>query len=162
MSRYSVEGAIENGGDRELCGGFQGGGGLPLPMASEPIKPPPYPVYTAPAPINDTGIIPLEYVVLVELDPQEEKTAGGIILPTTVQDKDKLSTQEGTLIDASPHAFSYADDWPADRPPPRIGQRVMFKRYDGSIHEREINGVKRNFRLLNDKSIIAIIEGKGG
>lgn len=106
---------------------------------------------------NNSGLTPVEYFVVVELDPVEEKTAGGIILPTTIQDKDKLSTQEGTLVAVSPHAFSYADNWP-DGSVPQVGQRVLFKRYSGALHERTVCGVKRDYRLLNDKDIIAIVE----
>lgn len=106
--------------------------------------------------MNDSGLTPLEFFVLVELDPQKEKV-GSIYVPTTVQDQDKLSAQEGTLLAVSPHAFSYADGWP-EGSKPVVGQRVLFKRYAGAIHDRTINGVKRSFRLLNDKDIAAKIE----
>ena len=53
---------------------------------------------------NESGLVPVEFFVVVALPPQEEKTAGGIILPSAVQDKDKLATQEGTLVAASPLA----------------------------------------------------------
>ncbi len=102
---------------------------------------------------NDSGLRPLEYFVVVELDPAEEKTAGGIILPSQVKDADKLSTQEGTLVAVSPHAFSYADSWP-EGSVPQVGQRVLFKRYAGALHERG----GRDYRLLNDKDIIAIVD----
>jgi co-chaperonin GroES (HSP10) len=90
---------------------------------------------------------------VVELDKQEERTAGGIILPSKVQDQDKLATQEGTLIAASPHAFTYAEGWP-EGSKPEIGQRVLFKRYAGHLHERNGN----NYRLLNDKDLVAVID----
>jgi co-chaperonin GroES (HSP10) len=32
--------------------------------------------------MNTSGLTPLEFFVVVELDPQEGKSAGGIILPT--------------------------------------------------------------------------------
>jgi co-chaperonin GroES (HSP10) len=108
-------------------------------------------------PTNASGLVPVEYYTVVELDPQEEKTAGGIILVQQTQDADKISAQEGTLVAISPLAFNY-DSWPDDSPKPRVGDRVMFKRFDGHLHEREVGGVKRVFKLLNDKSIIAIVE----
>lgn len=106
---------------------------------------------------NDSGIYPVEYQVLVELDPVAEKTAGGIILPSNVQDKDELAAEEGTLIAVSPLAFDYAENWPEDTKP-QIGQRVMFKRYEGLLRKRTIGGVERSFRLLVDKSIVAVVE----
>lgn len=103
--------------------------------------------------MNNSGLIPLEFFVVVELDTQAEKTAGGIILPTQVKDQDKLSTQEGTLIAVSPHAFTYADGWP-EGSKPEVGQRVLFKRYAGALHERD----GKTYRLLNDKDLVAIVE----
>lgn len=108
--------------------------------------------------MNSSGLRPVEFFVVVELDPHEERTAGGIILPTQTQDRDKLATQEGTLVAASPHAFTYAEGWP-EGSIPQVGQRVLFKKYAGALHERTIDGTKRDFRLLNDKDIIAIVEG---
>lgn len=105
------------------------------------------------ATMNSSGLTPVEFYVVVELDPVEEKTAGGIILPATVKDKNEISAQEGTLVAVSPHAFDYAT-WPDDQGPPEPGNRVLFKRYDGHLHERG----GKTFKLLNDKSIIAVIE----
>ena len=103
--------------------------------------------------MNTSGLVPLEFFVVVALDPLEERTAGGIILPSKVQDQDKLATQEGTLVAVSPHAFTYAEGWP-EGSKPEIGQRVLFKRYAGHLHERD----GRTYRLLNDKDLVAIID----
>lgn len=108
--------------------------------------------------MNRSGLTPVEFYVVVELDPAEQKTAGGIILTSATQDKDKLSAQEGTLVAVSPHAFSYADDWP-EGSVPQVGQRVMFKRYEGTPYEPEGEQGPR-FKLLNDKSIIAIVSAR--
>jgi co-chaperonin GroES (HSP10) len=112
--------------------------------------------------VNDSGLTPLEFFVLVELDPQEKKTAGGIILTENTQERDELAVQEGTLVAISPHAFSYAEDWP-EGSKPEVGQRVLFKRYagtSGGIHRKTVNGVERRWRLMNDKELIAIIESE--
>jgi len=105
--------------------------------------------------MNNSGLTPLEFFVVVELDRDEEKTAGGIILLKQTQDADKLATQEGTLVAVSPHAFTYADNWP-EGSVPQIGQRVLFKRYAGHLHDRD----GKTYRLLNDKDLVAIVETK--
>jgi co-chaperonin GroES (HSP10) len=105
--------------------------------------------------MNASGLKPLEFFVLVELDPQEGRTPGGIILPSKTQDADRLATQEGTLIDVSPHAFTYAENWP-EGSVPKVGDRVLFKRYAGHLHERG----ERSYRLLNDKDLIAIVQSE--
>ena len=105
--------------------------------------------------MNPSGLTPLEFCVVVQLDPTEEKTAGGIILTSQTRERDELAAQEGTLVAMSPHAFSYADDWP-EGSKPEIGERVMWKRYDGTKYEP--NGESGpKFKILNDKSIIAIV-----
>jgi co-chaperonin GroES (HSP10) len=81
--------------------------------------------------MNASGLTPLEFFVIVELDVQAEKTAGGIYLPPQAKDADELSTQEGTLVAASPHAFTYADGWP-EGSKPQAGQRVLFKKFAGA------------------------------
>jgi co-chaperonin GroES (HSP10) len=99
----------------------------------------------------------VEFFVVVELDPAETKTAGGIILLDNTKDRDKLATQEGTLVAVSPHAFTYAEGWP-EGSIPQVGQRVLFKKFAGALHSRKVDGQDRDFRLLNDKDVIAIVE----
>lgn len=103
--------------------------------------------------MNESGLKPMEYNVVVRMDPTEQKTAGGIILPSSKTDRDELATDEGTLVALSPHAFTYAE-WPEDADQPSPGDRVMFAQYAGRIWER--GGVK--YRILKDKDIVAVIE----
>lgn len=100
-----------------------------------------------------SGLQPMEFNVVVALDPTEEKTAGGIILPTTAKDRDELATDEGTLEAVSPHAFSYAE-WTGDVQPPKPGARVLFSRYAGALHER----AGRKYRIIKDKDVVAVVE----
>jgi co-chaperonin GroES (HSP10) len=81
--------------------------------------------------MNTSGLTPLEFFVVVEIE-LERKSPGGIILTTKTQETDKLATQEGVLVAVSPHAFTYADGWP-EGSKPEIGQRVLFKRYAGHL-----------------------------
>lgn len=103
--------------------------------------------------MNLSGLTPVGFCVLVELDALAEKTAGGVYLPPKVQDQDKLSVQEGTLVAVSPHAFNYVENWPDDTKP-EVGQRVLFKRYEGHIHERG----GKTYRLMEDKAVVAIAD----
>ena len=107
--------------------------------------------------MNDSGIRPLEFFCVVELDATETKTPGGIILLENTKERDKLATQEGTLVACSPHAFTYAEGWP-EGSIPKPGARVLFKKFAGALHER--NG--RDYRILNDKDIIAEIQQEPG
>lgn len=102
---------------------------------------------------NESGLQPVEYNVVVRMDPVEEKTASGLFIPQTKQDRDKLSADEGTLVAVSPLAFSYAE-WPEDVQPPKVGDRILMAQFDGRVWER--GGV--TYRLIKDKSVIAVIQ----
>lgn len=99
--------------------------------------------------------IPVAFNVVVELDAAASKTPGGIYLPETVKEKDKLAAEEGTLVALSPLAFSYAtpEEW-GDTRKPQVGDRVMIKRYDGQMRERD----GKTYRIIEDKSLVAVID----
>lgn len=98
-------------------------------------------------------LIPMEFNVVVELDAVAEKTVGGIILPTATVDRDKLAAEEGILVAASPHAFTYAD-WPEGARKPEVGDRVLIAKFAGIQRDRD--GV--SLKIVKDKDIIAIVE----
>jgi co-chaperonin GroES (HSP10) len=102
---------------------------------------------------NESGLKPMEYNVVVEMDPVEDRTASGLYLPPSKVDRDKLATEEGTLAALSPHAFTYAE-WPDGAEPPKVGDRVLIARFAGAIHER----AGKTFRVLKDKDIVAVVE----
>lgn len=104
--------------------------------------------------MTDCPFQPVAFNVVVELDPTETVTKGGIILPDAIKDKDKLATEEGTLVAVSPAAFTYASDEDWGDGKPQIGARVMIKRYDGQMRERD----GKTYRIIEDKSLIAIIK----
>ena len=99
------------------------------------------------------NLIPMEFNVIVELDPTEEVTKGGIILTKATVDRDQLEADEGTLVAVSPHAFSYAE-WPAGSRQPRVGDRVLIARFAGVMRDRD----GKKLKIVKDKDIIAVVE----
>ena len=100
--------------------------------------------------MNEPGIRPLEYKVLVKPLEVEEKTKGGIYLPETTKDKEKFAKQEGILIAVGAIAFT-DPDW-LDRP--KVGDKVLYDRYAGCT----VQGKDGNeYRLIADKEIGAVI-----
>jgi chaperonin GroES len=97
-------------------------------------------------------LIPMEFNVVVELDPVEEKTASGLYLPETKVNRDKLEAEEGTLVAVSPHAFTYAD-WPEGSRKPQVGDRVLIARFAGIQRDRDGTSLK----IVKDKDIIAVV-----
>jgi co-chaperonin GroES (HSP10) len=95
-------------------------------------------------------LIPCEFNVIVELDPTEEKTAGGIILAPDRVERNRLEEVEGTLVAMSPLAGT--EIWQEGHRP-QLGDRVFFARYAGILTERGDRWV----RVCKDKEIVAVV-----
>lgn len=103
---------------------------------------------------NPSGINPTEFRVLVKPDSAEQITKGGIIIPDQAKDREQYAAMKGTLIAASPVAFTYAE-WPEGTPLPKPGDKVLYEKYAGAL-------VKGNdgqeYRVINDKDIHAVLD----
>ncbi|MDR3343931.1 MAG: co-chaperone GroES [Treponema sp.] len=84
---------------------------------------------------------PLADRVMVKLEKNEAKTAGGIIIPDTAQEK----TQTGLVVEVG-------DD--QEKIKVKAGQKVMYDKYAGT--QVKIDGVE--YLILKAADIIAIIE----
>ena len=107
----------------------------------------------APKP-NPAGIRPVEFNVLVLPKKQEERTAGGILIPKGTQERMQAAAVEGEIIAVSPLAFSY-EDW-GNHAMPKVGDRVFFAKYAGMTVEGK-DGVE--YRVLKDKDVCCVIDG---
>ena len=103
-------------------------------------------------------IVPVEYKVLIKpekLDPQSE---GGIWFPDVTRDRQQSAVDRGEVISHG-NGFFKTTDGRLPGPTPKIGDKVIFNRYAGSlITITNKDGVREEFRLCNDKDICAIIE----
>jgi co-chaperonin GroES (HSP10) len=106
--------------------------------------------------MNKTGVRPVEYKILIQVDLVEEKI-GRILIPETAREREQTAHDRGILVDAGDMAFS---DWHGNKP--KIGDKIIFNKYAGTIiqfrEEREL----MKFRLCNDKDICAILEEEDG
>jgi chaperonin GroES len=104
--------------------------------------------------VNDSGIRPMEYNVLVKPAEVETKTKGGLILADSTVEKEEFGRMEGTLVATSPMAFSFAE-WPDGAPKPQVGNRVLFSRYQAT----ELTGRDgAKYWMMKDKSIMGVME----
>jgi chaperonin GroES len=86
---------------------------------------------------------PLADRVIVKLEKSEAKTAGGIIIPDTAQEK----TQTGVVVEVGPGTEK-------EKITVAPGQKVMYDKYAGS--QIKIDGV--DHLILKIQDIVAIIE----
>ena len=93
---------------------------------------------------------PLHDRVVVRRLEQEEKTAGGIIIPDTAKEK----PQEGEVIAVGPGARGEDGKlYPLDV---KAGDRVLFGKWSGT--EVKIDG--QELMIMKESDIMGIIEGK--
>ena len=87
---------------------------------------------------------PLADRVLVEVDVEESKTAGGILLPDTAQKK----SQKGTVIAiGSGKVLDNGERLPIEV---AVGDRVLFAKYSGV----DIEEGGKKFLLLSERDIL--------
>lgn len=100
--------------------------------------------------INKSGLLPIEFKVLIELDEIGKMTKSGkLFVPDTVREIEQMKQVKATLIAAGGNAF---EDMLA--PIPKVGDRVYVARAAGY----NVTGKDgKQYRLMNDKDIAAII-----
>lgn len=107
--------------------------------------------------MNETGIIPLGYKVLIRLEEKESKTKGGIIIPESTLDLENNASQVATVLDFGEAAFTIGmadlpNEWNIK---PKVGSKVLLNKYAGITVEGKD---RKEYRIINDKEILAIYE----
>ena len=100
------------------------------------------------------GLRPMGYNVLVALDVVEEKTLGGIILPTKHVERENSASEKGRIVDVSQMAFT-GGDWSGVTDTPATGDVVMFQRYAGTEFEGD-DGCK--YRIVTDSDLKGVLQ----
>ena len=93
-------------------------------------------------------IRPLNDRVLVIREEEEQKTAGGIIIPDTAKEK----PQRGKVVSAGPGKVG--EDGTRTPLEVKSGDRILFSKYAGT--EIKIDGVEHVF--MKEDDILSIIE----
>jgi chaperonin GroES len=93
-------------------------------------------------------IRPLNDRVLVERVEEEQKTAGGIIIPDTAKEK----PQEGKIIAAGPGKMG--EDGKRTPLNVRKGDKILFSKYEGT--EIKIDGVEHIF--MKEDDILGVLD----
>ena len=105
--------------------------------------------------MNSSGIMPMEYNVLVQPKEVEEKTKGGLLLAPETLEKEEFGRINGTLVAVSAGAFTenyYG--WPEDARKPQVGDHVFFSKYSAT----EIKGRDgATYWLMKDRDIAGVM-----
>lgn len=100
---------------------------------------------------HPTVLEPMRNTVLVRMDDIAVKTAGGIHIPETARDKEKVIGTSGLLIAVGKNAWEDIGDGKAQALP---GQRVRFCRYAGTTVKDPITD--EEFQIMNDEDLLAV------
>lgn len=93
--------------------------------------------------------------VLVDPDPVEEVSKGGIILATDKK-MEAGATQSGEVLDIGPEAFrayNRAAGFKEYVPWCKIGDRISFARYAGKWITRD----NHDYLMINDEDVVAVL-----
>lgn len=93
---------------------------------------------------------PLQDRILVKREEEEQKTAGGIIIPDTAKEK----PQKGKVVAAGPGKVS--DDGKRQPMEVKAGDRVLFAKYAGT----EIKIDENEYLILREDEVLAIVDAK--
>jgi chaperonin GroES len=88
--------------------------------------------------------------ILVQMDKIEEKSAGGIIMPSRKVEREEMSQMVGTLVAVGNCAWG-------DQPHPwaKPGDRVKFAKYAGFLHDDDGDG--HSYRVMHDLDIVMVL-----
>ena len=98
-------------------------------------------------------IQPTEFKVLIKPERVGGQTAGGLYLPDSARDKQQFAVDRGEIMAVGEGFFR---DLPG--PIPKVGDRVIFNRYAGTLMSFDEGEGRADYRLINDKDICAILE----
>ncbi len=94
------------------------------------------------------NIRPLHDRVIVEALDAEEKTAGGIIIPDTAQEK----PSEGKVIAVGPGLRG--DDGKVQKPDVKKGDRILYGKWSGT--EVKVDG--KDLLIMKESDIMGVLE----
>jgi len=92
---------------------------------------------------------PLAGYVLIEPAPKETKTASGIVLPESADEK----PQEGKVLACGPDAV---EEGKTIKCPVKVGDKVVYKKWGGN----EIKVEGKELLLIKFEDLMAIVEAK--
>ena len=100
---------------------------------------------------------PKGYKILIALPEPDEKTDGGIIKASQTIHAEEVGSIVGFVLDMGPDAYSSKDRFPTG-PFCKKGDWIVMRSYTGTrflVHGKE-------FRLINDDSVEAVVEDPRG
>ena len=113
---------------------------------------------TAEVVVPDNPPIPTGYHVLVILPKVEDKTKGGVLLPTDVKNREDIASIVAKVIAIGPDAYPENEFRFRNGPWCKEGDFVIFRSYSGTRFK--VQG--KEFRLINDDTVEGVVDDPRG
>ena len=97
--------------------------------------------------INVSTVKPLGDRIFLKVNPAEEKTAGGILLPDNAQEKPQI----GEVVSVGPGKRN--DDGSRSELDVKVGDKVLYSKYAGT----DVKPSGEDYVLLSEKDILAAV-----
>ncbi len=100
---------------------------------------------------------PTGYSMLVALPTMAEMTAGGIIIPEVINDRERAAAVVGTVLAQGPDCYTHPKF--TSGPWCKVGDKVMFSRYSGMRFKSldAETGEMVEYRMLSDDQIVGTV-----
>lgn len=111
---------------------------------------------------SDTELVilpdPAGHHMLIALPTFAEQTAGGIIIPGSVNERERAATVIGTVLAQGPSCYKDPKRFP-EGPWCKVGDRVLFSRYQGMRFKSKDpeSGDMVEYRMLTDDGIVGTV-----
>jgi co-chaperonin GroES (HSP10) len=100
---------------------------------------------------------PTGYRLLIAIPEVSEKTEGGVFMPDQLKKAEETASIIGFVVKAGPEAYADANKFPGG-PWCNEGDFVIFRSYSGT----RFKVLGREFRLINDDTVEAVVEDPRG
>ncbi len=100
---------------------------------------------------------PTGYRLLIAIPEVSEKTEGGVFMPDQLKKAEETASIIGFLVKAGPEAYADTNKFPGG-PWCNEGDFVIFRSYSGT----RFKVLGREFRLINDDTVEAVVEDPRG
>ena len=112
---------------------------------------------------SDTSMVilpdPVGYNMLVALPTMAEQTAGGIYIPSVVNDRERAAAVIGKILALGPLCYQDPKRFPDGKPWCKVGDTVLFSRYAGMRFKTKDldSGAMVEYRMLSDDQIVGTV-----
>jgi co-chaperonin GroES (HSP10) len=104
---------------------------------------------------------PVGWRLLLSIPEVKEKTAGGIVIPDERRDAESTASILAMVMDMGEDCYTDKKRFPSG-PWCKVGDWVLIQPYGGTRVMVDCAGGKKEFRIINDDSIDAVVESPEG